>query len=155
MPVPDFVLELRRQVGHAQLWLPGVTAVVRRAEEVLLVRRSDNGQWAPITGIVEPGEDPGVTARRETWEETRVRVSVDRLVMVSVTPPVTHLNGDLAIYLDHAFACTWLEGEAEVGDDESVEVGWWRRDQLPPMKAELAARIEAAYSAEERARFRA
>ena len=42
--------------------------------------------------------------------------------MVSVTPPVLHVNGDRAIYLDHAFACTWLEGEAEVGDDESVEV---------------------------------
>lgn len=154
MPVPDFVLELRRQVGQAQLWLPGVTAVVRRGEDVLLVRRSDNGQWAPVTGIVEPGEDPGVAAGRETWEETRVRVSVDRLAMVSVTPPVVHVNGDRAIYLDHAFACTWLEGEAEVGDDESVEVQWWPRDQLPPMKAELAARIEVVCAAEERTRFR-
>ena len=27
------------------------------------------------------------------------------------------------------------------------------RDELPPMKAELAARIEAAFSGEERARF--
>jgi len=153
MPVPDFVLELRRQVGQAQLWLPGVTAVVRRAEEVLLVRRSDNGQWAPVTGIVEPGEAPGVAVGRETWEETRVRVSVDRLAMVSVTPPVVHVNGDRAIYLDHTFACTWLEGEAEVGDDESVEVKWWPRDQLPPMKAELAARIEAACSGEERTLF--
>lgn len=152
--MPDFVLELRRHVGQTQLWLPGVTAVVRRAEEVLLVRRSDNGQWAPITGILEPGEDPGVAAGRETWEETRVRVSVDRLAMVSVTPPVTHVNGDRAIYLDHTFACTWLEGEAEVGDDESVEVQWWPRDQLPPMKAELAARIEVACAAEERTRFR-
>jgi ADP-ribose pyrophosphatase YjhB (NUDIX family) len=153
MPVPDFVLELRRQVGHAQLWLPGITAVVCRGDEVLLVRRSDNGQWAPITGIVEPGEDPGVTAARETWEETRVGVSVDRLVMVSVTPPVTHVNGDLAIYLDHAFACTWLEGEAEVGDDESFEVGWWPRDRLPLMRPELAVRIAAVFSGEERARF--
>ena len=153
MPIPDFVVELRSKVGQAQLWLPGITAVVCRGEEVLLVRRSDNGQWAPVTGIVGPGEDPGVAAGRETWEETRVRVSVDRLVMVSVTPPVLHVNGDRAIYLDHAFACTWLDGEAEVGDDESVEVGWWPRDELPPMKAELAARIEAAFSGEERARF--
>ena len=153
MPVPDFVLALRRQVGQAQLWLPGVTAVVRRDEEVLLVRRSDNGQWAPITGILEPGEDPGVAARRETWEETRVEVTVDRLAMVSVTPPVTHVNGDRAIYLDHAFACTWVSGEPVVGDDESVEVCWWPRDRLPPMKAELAARIEVACSLEERARF--
>ena len=70
----------------------------------LLVRRADNGQWAPITGILEPGEDPGVAARRETWEETRTVVTVDRLAMVSVTAPITHVNGDRAIYLDHAFA---------------------------------------------------
>ena len=154
MPIPDFVLELRRQVGQAQLWLPGVTAVVRRGGDVLLVRRSDNGQWAPVTGILEPGEDPGVAAVRETWEETRTVVTVDRLAMVSVTPPVTHVNGDRAIYLDHAFACTWVSGEATVGDDESLEVKWWPRDQLPPMKAELAARIEVACAAEERTRFR-
>jgi hypothetical protein len=73
--------------------------------------------------------------------------------MVSVTPPVTHVNGDLAIYLDHAFACTWLEGEAEVGDDESFEVGWWPRDRLPLMRPELAVRIAAVFSGEERARF--
>jgi len=153
VPVPDFVLELRRQVGQAQLWLPGVTAVVRRGDDVLLVRRSDNGQWAPVTGIVEPGEDPGVATRRETWEETRVDVTVDRLAMVSVTPPITHVNGDRAIYLDHTFACTWIGGEATVGDDESLEVRWVPRDQLPPMKAELAARIAVACSPEERTRF--
>jgi ADP-ribose pyrophosphatase YjhB (NUDIX family) len=154
MPVPEFVIELRRKVGQAQLWLPGVTSVVRRGDEVLLVRRADNGQWAPITGIVEPGEDPGSAARRETWEETRVVVTIDRLAMVSVTPPVTHENGDRAIYLDHAFACTWVSGDPTVGDDESVEVGWWPRAGLPPMKSALVERIEVACSAERRARFR-
>jgi ADP-ribose pyrophosphatase YjhB (NUDIX family) len=154
MPIPDFVLELRRRIGQAQLWLPGVTAVVRRGEDVLLVRRADNGEWAPITGIVDPGEDPGVAARREAWEETRVVVSVDRLAMVSVTPPITHVNGDRAIYLDHAFACTWVSGLPVVGDDESVEVGWFHRSGLPPMKTELAQRIELACSDETRTRFR-
>ncbi len=153
--MPDFVLELRRQVGQAQLWLPGVTAVVRRAEDVLLVRRSDNGQWAPITGILEPGEDPGVAAGRETWEETRVRGERGPAGDGGVTPPVTHVNGDRAIYLDHAFACTWVEGEAEVGDDESVEVAWFDQTRLPPMKPELVDRIAVALSDETLTRFRA
>lgn len=155
MPVPDFVLELRRQVGQAQLWLPGVTAVVRRGDDVLLVRRADNGQWAPVTGILEPGEDPGIAARRETWEETRTVVTVDRLAMVSVTGPITHVNGDRAIYLDHAFACTWVSGEPVVGDDESVEVAWFDQTRLPPMKTELVDRISVAFSDETLTRFRA
>ena len=72
MPIPDFVRDLRRHIGTAELWLPGVTAVVRRGADVLLVQRSDTGEWAPVTGIVDPGEDPGVAARREVLEETGV-----------------------------------------------------------------------------------
>ena len=30
MATPDFVLELRRHVGHAPLWMPGTTVVIAR-----------------------------------------------------------------------------------------------------------------------------
>ena len=63
-PVPDFVVDIRRKIGHDPLWLPAVTAVVRRGDEVLLVERSDNGRWTPVTGIVDPGEEPAVAAAR-------------------------------------------------------------------------------------------
>jgi len=155
VPVPEFILELRKHVGHAELWLPGVTAVVRREDELLLVRRSDNGQWSPVTGIVDPGEDPGVTARREALEETGVRVTVDRLASISAGERVTHANGDLAVYLDLTFACTYVSGEAHVADDESTEVGWFPLDALPPMKDALHERIAAALSGEVATRFRA
>jgi 8-oxo-dGTP pyrophosphatase MutT (NUDIX family) len=141
VPVPDFVLELRRHIGTAELWLPAATAVVRRGAEVLLVRRSDTGEWAPVTGIVDPGEDPGVTARREALEETGVTVTVDRLAWVQALPATTHVNGDLARYLDHTFSCTYVSGEARVGDDESVDVGWFHHDDLPRMRPSFRARI--------------
>jgi 8-oxo-dGTP pyrophosphatase MutT (NUDIX family) len=153
MPIPDFVLELRELVGTRQLWLPAVTAVVRRDDEVLLTRRADNGQWAPVTGIVDPGEEPGVAARREALEETGVDISVDRLASVSVSPQVTHANGDLGIYLDLTFACTWLGGEARVADDENVDVRWWPLDALPEMAPFLVGRIEATLTDEVAARF--
>ena len=153
VPIPDFVTELRALVGHRELWMPGVTAVVRRGEEVLLVRRSDNGEWAPVTGIVDPGEEPAACAAREVREETRVVVRVDRLASTSVMRDVVHANGDRAAYLDQCFACTWLSGEAHVADDESHEVGWFHPDALPSMRAELRARIDAALSGEQAARF--
>jgi ADP-ribose pyrophosphatase YjhB (NUDIX family) len=155
MPIPDFVVELRRHVGTAELWMPAVTAVVRRGNELLLVRRADNGHWSPVTGILDPGEEPAVAARREVLEETGVEVVVDRLAAITSGLRVTHVNGDLAVYLDHTFACTWVSGEARVGDDESLEVRWWPVDGLPDMAAELLERIDAALSAEERTRFRA
>jgi ADP-ribose pyrophosphatase YjhB (NUDIX family) len=58
MPIPEFIVELRRHIGHAPLWLPCVTAVVIRDQHVLLVKRADNQAWTPVTGIVEPVENP-------------------------------------------------------------------------------------------------
>lgn len=153
-PVPDFVLALREKVGRDhQLWLPGVTAVVRRGDQVLLVRRADNGQWTPVTGIVDPGEEPAVAAAREVAEETGVRVRVDRLASAGAHPEVVHANGDRAAYLDLTFACTWLDGEAHVADDESVDVRWWPLSSLPEMTELMRARIDAAVSDEREARF--
>jgi hypothetical protein len=78
MPTPDFVLKLREQVGHNVLWLAGITAVVFDDEDrVLLVRRSDNGRWTLVTGILEPGEPPSAGAMREVFEKTGVEVSID------------------------------------------------------------------------------
>jgi 8-oxo-dGTP pyrophosphatase MutT (NUDIX family) len=159
VPIPDFVLEMRRLIGQREMWLPGVTAVVRRtaatsgAEEILLVQRADNSAWTPITGITEPREEPALAAVREVMEETGVTIRVDRLAATSVHGPVRHVNGDLATYLDLTFSCTWLAGEAHVADDESRDVAWVRRDSLPEMSPEMLDRIDAALSEEREARF--
>ena len=154
MPIPPYVAELRALVGTRELWLPAVTAVVRRGEDVLLTRRADNGEWAPITGILDPGEEPPVGAAREALEETGVEVSVDRLASVSATPQVVHGNGDLGVYLDLTFACSWLAGDARVNDDENVEVRWWPAGALPPMAGWLRTRIDDVLAGETAARFR-
>jgi len=153
MPIPEFIVKLRERVGQIELWLPGVTAVIVRDDSILLVKRSDSGHWTPVTGIVEPGEDPGVAARREALEETGVTIRVDRLASVSAGERVTHANGDRAVYLDHTFACTWLSGDPYVADDESTDVGWFHRDGLPEMKPVFVERIGAACSDESAARF--
>jgi ADP-ribose pyrophosphatase YjhB (NUDIX family) len=154
VPIPEFVVELRRHVGDAVLWLPAVTAVIRRDDQLLLVRRSDNGNWSPVTGIMDPGEEPAQCAAREALEETGVEIEVDRLVSVTSGHEVTHVNGDRAIYMDLSFACTWVSGEPYVADDESTDVRWWPIDGLPDMKPMLLERIDAALSDESAARFR-
>ena len=155
-PIPEHVVALREKVGSDMLlWLPAVTAVVRHPEraEVLLVRRSDNGAWTPVTGILDPGEEPAVGAAREALEETGCTIRVDRLASTSAHGEIVHVNGDRAAYLDLTFACTWLSGEPYVADDESVDVGWWPLDALPPMSAVMLTRLEAAFSDEREARF--
>ena len=157
MAVPDFVLDLRRHIGHAPLWLPAVTAVVRRSEgateQVLLVRRSDNNAWAPVTGIIDPGEQPARAAQREVLEETGVQISVDRLTSVAAQSLMTHLNGDQVYYLDHTFACTWVSGNPYPADDESVDAAWVAVSDLPPMHPVFRNRIDVALSGQVQASF--
>lgn len=144
MPVPEFIRHLRERIGHDLLWLPAITSVVLAEDAVLLVRRSDNGRWAPVTGIVDPGEHPADTAVREVLEETGVRCAVELLVSVNVTEPVVHVNGDHAQYLDHTFRCRYLGGEPYAADDESLEARWFPVVALPPMEPSLRDRIVTA-----------
>jgi ADP-ribose pyrophosphatase YjhB (NUDIX family) len=151
VPIPPFIVELRERIGHDLLWLPGITAVVLRegdrGTQVLLIRRSDDGAWTPVTGIVDPGENPHVAAVREVLEEASVVAEVERLVWVRATPVVTHQNGDLAQYLDHTFRCRWVSGDPTPGDDEATDAGWFDLDDLPDMRPVFTERIACALAA--------
>lgn len=145
MPTPDFVLELRRHIGIRPLPLVGVTAVIVRDGHVLLGRRSDNGRLTPITGIVDPGEEPADAAVREAEEEAGVRIRADRLAWVHQIPRVTYANGDQSDYLDLTFACRWISGEPVPVDGEMTEVEWHPITAVDEiLDADMSARVRAA-----------
>jgi 8-oxo-dGTP pyrophosphatase MutT (NUDIX family) len=146
MPIPEFVVQLRRHVGHAPLWLPAVTAVVTRDQQALLVKRSDNGAWTAVTGVVDPGENPAECAVREVLEETGVHAIARRLAWVHVTRPMVHANGDQAQYLDHVFRMDWVAGEPFPADDENRDARWCDLSSLPDMSDNMRRRIEMASS---------
>ncbi|PWD51428.1 ADP-ribose pyrophosphatase [Serinibacter arcticus] len=163
MATPEFILELRRHIGTAPLWLTGVTAVVLRERagdggdavgsdggpraaglEVLLVRRSDTGAWTPVTGIVDPGEEPAVAAAREVLEEADVVATAQRLASVSVTAPVVYGNGDRTQYIDLTFRFGYVSGDPHPADGENTDAAWFDVAVLPPMSDGMRARIDDA-----------
>jgi ADP-ribose pyrophosphatase YjhB (NUDIX family) len=148
MPIPDFVLALRSRVGNDLLWMPGVSAVViHRDGRLLLGRRADNGLWAVVSGILEPGEQPALAAVREVLEETGIQAVVEGLAAVSSSAePVRYENGDRAQYLDLTFLCRAVgSDDPQVGDDESTAVGWFEADALPePLMKSSRERIAQA-----------
>lgn len=144
MPIPDFVAALREKIGTAPLWLSGASAVVVDGDRILLIRRADTGAWTPITGIIDPGEEPAVTLVREAREEANVDIEVERLTSTWVTGPVVYENGDQARYLDLTFRCRYLGGEPRPVDGEASEVAWFPLDGMPPMGAEMTARVRYA-----------
>ncbi len=144
MPVPEFILSLRAKIGHEPLWMPGVSVVVLDdVGRVLLGKRADNGLWALISGIPEPGEQPAVAAVRECAEETGVEVEVVALTSLVAGDRVEYPNGDQAYYLDACFWARPVAGDAHVADDESTAVGWFDPADLPtPMHQASVGRLE-------------
>lgn len=157
MPTPDFVLDLREKIGHELLWLSGVSAVVvrpgARGDEVLLVKRADDGAWTPVTGIIDPGEEPAVAGAREVLEEAEVVAVAERLAWVHTLPPMTYANGDRSQYLDLTFRFRWVSGEPGPGDGENSDARWFPVDAMPEMSAEMRARVAHALAPEVATRF--
>jgi 8-oxo-dGTP pyrophosphatase MutT (NUDIX family) len=145
MPISPYIQSLRGHVGHGLLLLPGITAVVfDDAGRILLNERSDNGQWALIAGVMDPGEQPADTVVREVYEETAVHVVPERVTSVLTQPTITCPNGDRCEYVDITFRCRAVGGEARVNDDESLAVAWFALDDLPPVADLIRHRIECA-----------
>ena len=107
----------------------GVGVVVRRGDEVLLVRRLHHGagSWATPGGYLDPGESFEACAARETWEETGVRIKDVSYVAVAND---VHADGkhNVTIWLIARVA----SGEAHVAAPGELDaVGWFRWDRLP------------------------
>ena len=146
MATPDFVLALRAKVDHDLLWLSGVTAVVldEPGLRVLLVRRADDGRWTPVTGIIDPGEQPAAAAAREVLEEAGVVAVPERLARVRALPPMTYPNGDRSQYLDLTFRFRHVSGSPYPADGENTAARWFELDALPALDDEMHGRLAVA-----------
>jgi 8-oxo-dGTP diphosphatase len=159
VPIPPFIRDIRRSYGSGLLLLPGVCAVAVRDDleggrtHVLLVRRSDTGAWSLPAGIPEPGEQPAAALVRELLEETCVVARPERLAYLGTDPEQSYPNGDRCQFITMVFRCSYLSGEAQVGDDESTEVGWFPLDGLPELDKRQRQRLADGLSADERCRF--
>jgi 8-oxo-dGTP diphosphatase len=143
---PDYIAAIRHVYGPGRLLLPGVSAVVLRADlepsrvHLLLARRSDTGRWSLPAGIVEPFEQPAAAILRELLEETCITAEVERLALLRTDPDVVYPNGDRCQFVAMCFRCRYVSGEAQVGDEESTEVAWFPADELPDELTDIQIR---------------
>jgi 8-oxo-dGTP pyrophosphatase MutT (NUDIX family) len=145
MATPKFIQDIRAKAGDTLLFMPGVVMVVfDNRGRILLNQRVDNGKWALISGIPDPGEQPAEAAVREIQEETGVSAVVERVLSVFTNEVVVYPNGDQAQYLDIVLRCRAVSGRARVNDDESLDVRWFALDELPPLGPIARGRIELA-----------
>jgi 8-oxo-dGTP diphosphatase len=81
--------------------------------------------------------------RREVYEETGVRIAVERLAGVALRE-VTYPHGDVCQFLTVWFCAKPIGGHAAVHDGESSAAGWYSPEELPGLDAFDQLRIDTA-----------
>ncbi|WP_406112339.1 NUDIX hydrolase [Kitasatospora purpeofusca] len=104
--------------------------VVREDGRVLAIRRADNGTWEPPGGVLEVTEAVEDGVRREVFEETGIKVGVERLTGVYKNVS----RGIVAL----VFRCRPESGSERLSE-ESTAVAWLTPAEVSDRMAEVYA----------------
>jgi len=96
--------------------------------EILLLQRSDSGIWLYPTGWADIGYSPSEVAVKEVKEETGIDVEVVRLIGVF---DGLRLGFTRIPLYSLVFLCRAVGGELLGHPLETLDVGWFRPDDLP------------------------
>lgn len=132
------------QAPPANSVVPSANVVaVNDAGEILLIRRTDNDNWALPGGAMDLGESLPDAARRETVEETGVEVEITGLVGIYTDPRhVIHYtsNDEVRQEFSVVFVAKPLAGEP-TSSDESREVHWVAPDAVGSLRMDRSMRL--------------
>lgn len=128
-----YVLDLRKQVGHRPLVVAGAAVIAQNdADEILLVKRTDNQLWGLPAGSTEPGETVSETAQRELSEETGLTVGPLTLVDVFSGPKFHYVypNGDVIDSVTILYTGHVTGGQLVTSTDETSAAKFFDRAVL-------------------------
>ena len=130
-----YVEDLRKEVGHRPLILPGASVIVLDNENRVLLqkRNSPNKTWGLPGGLMDLGESLEETAKREVLEETGLKINDLKLVDVFSGKDyhVKLYNGDEFYIVNALYLTNKFNGRLEVDNDEGSELKFYPLDNLP------------------------
>lgn len=116
--------------------------VTDNQDRLLLIRRTDNGFWALPGGCQNLGESPAECAIRECQEETGYLVQIDKLLGVWSSLRYEYVNYP---WKDNQFIHLLFQAHVTGGkprvSDESSEVRWFSKGEIPPLSDGHESRI--------------
>jgi 8-oxo-dGTP pyrophosphatase MutT (NUDIX family) len=128
-----YIRELRKQVGHRPLILPGAVVLVFNDMGQLLLQHRSDGGWGLPGGLMELGESLEETARREVKEETGLDIGELKLegVFSGAEYYLKVANGDELYSVTTVYSTNDYEGELELDGHESIDLQFFSLDQMP------------------------
>lgn len=148
----EYLLELRKLVGHRPLLQIGAAALIADEKNcLLLMKRSDNNCWGPPSGAVELGEVVEMAARREVREETGLELGGLVLFGVFSGPDLFYRypNGDEVYNVTIVTLTRDWRGEVRL-NGEHTNWGWFAPEDVPenispPIKPVIGQFIETIH----------
>jgi len=130
----DYILDLRKIVGHRPLMQVGASTILEDSEgRILLELRSDNHCWGYAGGSTELFEKVEDAARREVLEETGLTAGKLELYGIYSGESTHYIypNGDEVSTVDIVFRCRDFHGEMHCQKGEVEELRFFRWDEMP------------------------
>ena len=141
----DYIHDLRKIIGPRKIILNCAGALIIRNDKILFQRRTDNGKWGLIGGLVEMNETYAQAAVREAREETGLEVKLTGFLGIFHNHDMVWANGDAAHVISAMYTAEVVSGEPRI-DEESFELRFCGKDEVPPLFAEdHIAGLEAYY----------
>jgi 8-oxo-dGTP pyrophosphatase MutT (NUDIX family) len=133
--------------------VPSVNVVVANdAGDILLIRRSDNDNWALPGGAIDLGESAAQAAVRETREETGIDCEITGLVGIYTDPKHIILytsNGEARQEFSIVLTARPLGGQPTTSS-ESTEVRWAPSVEAQSYRMDRAMRSRIGHYLERR-----
>jgi ADP-ribose pyrophosphatase YjhB (NUDIX family) len=124
--------------------VPSVNVVVvNDAGEILLIRRTDNDNWAVPGGAIDLGESVGQAAVRETREESGIECEITGIVGIYSDPKHVILytsNGEVRQEFSIVLTARPLSGQP-TPSSESREVRWMPESEVLDYTMDRSMRI--------------
>jgi ADP-ribose pyrophosphatase YjhB (NUDIX family) len=124
--------------------VPSVNVVVTNAKgEILLIRRSDNDNWAIPGGAIDLGESLTLAAVRETREETGMECEITGLVGIYTDPKHVILytsNGEVRQEFSIVLTARAVGGQL-TPSSESTEVCWVHASEILSYSMDRSMRL--------------
>ena len=130
----DYIMDLRKIVGHRPLLQVGASVIVEDEDNrILLQLRRDNHCWGYPGGSVELDEEVENAAKRELFEETGLIAHDLELFGVFSGKDLHYIypNGDEVSNIDIVFLCKHYSGTLTPQKDEVDDLQFFSIETIP------------------------
>ena len=133
-----FRMALDKELSHIPFIQTGAAIIIRNENgEILLQERTDRDKWGLPGGCQDLGEDLRITAVREAFEETGIKLDPDKIELIDTlsgeSRKNSYPNGDIvynntSLYL----ADVSIEDVSTLkGDSETKRLRFFNTDEVP------------------------